>query len=89
MTDVTLDFKAQKMKCERCGRWARAHATLPGQPVDHLCMCERTRSCGTCRLADSWGIPLDKTCQYTCQPAVSGGSRYVPMNGPNVELTGP
>ena len=27
------------MKCERCGKWAGAHATLPGQPTDHLCRC--------------------------------------------------
>lgn len=27
------------MKCQRCGKWAGAHATLPGQPTDHLCMC--------------------------------------------------
>ena len=27
------------MKCNRCGKWAGAHATLPGQPTDHLCMC--------------------------------------------------
>lgn len=25
--------------CERCGKWAGAHATLPGQPTDHLCFC--------------------------------------------------
>lgn len=25
--------------CSRCGKWAGAHATLPGQPRDHLCMC--------------------------------------------------
>ena len=28
------------MICERCGKWAGAHATLPGQPKDHLCMCQ-------------------------------------------------
>jgi hypothetical protein len=27
------------MKCNKCGKWAGAHATLPGQPTDHLCMC--------------------------------------------------
>ena len=27
------------MKCNTCGKWAGAHATLPGQPTDHLCMC--------------------------------------------------
>ena len=26
--------------CTRCGKWAGAHATLPGQPRDHLCMCQ-------------------------------------------------
>ena len=25
--------------CRRCGKWAGAHATLPGQPTDHLCKC--------------------------------------------------
>lgn len=25
--------------CNRCGKWNGAHATLPGQPRDHLCMC--------------------------------------------------
>lgn len=27
------------MICQRCGKWAGVHATLPGQPTDHLCMC--------------------------------------------------
>lgn len=27
------------MKCTTCGKWAGAHATLPGQPTDHLCRC--------------------------------------------------
>jgi len=26
------------MICNKCGKWAGAHATLPGQPTDHLCM---------------------------------------------------
>lgn len=25
--------------CNQCGKWAGAHATLPGQPRDHLCVC--------------------------------------------------
>ena len=29
----------QPNHCARCGKWAGAHATLPGQPTDHLCMC--------------------------------------------------
>ena len=29
------------MNCTKCGKWAGAHATLPGQTKDHLCMCER------------------------------------------------
>ena len=28
------------MNCNRCGKWAGAHATLPGQSRDHLCMCQ-------------------------------------------------
>ena len=28
--------------CQRCGKWAGAHATLPGQPTDHLCRCQPT-----------------------------------------------
>ena len=28
------------MNCNRCGKWAGAHATLPGQPKDGLCMCQ-------------------------------------------------
>ena len=27
------------MNCEQCGKWAGARAILPGQPTDHLCMC--------------------------------------------------
>ena len=27
------------MNCNQCGKWAGFHATLPGQPTDHLCMC--------------------------------------------------
>lgn len=27
------------MKCEQCGKWAGAHATLPGQSTDNLCFC--------------------------------------------------
>lgn len=27
------------MNCERCGKWAGAHATLPGQARNHLCVC--------------------------------------------------
>ncbi len=30
------------MKCNRCGKWAGAHAILPGQPTDHLCLCRPT-----------------------------------------------
>lgn len=26
--------------CTRCGKWNGAHATLPGQPRDHLCHCQ-------------------------------------------------
>jgi hypothetical protein len=26
--------------CNRCGKWNGAHATLPGQPRDHLCHCQ-------------------------------------------------
>ena len=32
----------QPNHCARCGKWAGAHATLPGQPTDHLCMCVPT-----------------------------------------------
>lgn len=32
------------MNCQRCGKWAGAHATLPGQPKDHLCMCQVART---------------------------------------------
>ena len=28
------------MNCNQCGKWAGANATLPGQPRDHLCMCQ-------------------------------------------------
>ena len=28
------------MNCNQCGKWAGAHATLPGQSRDHLCMCQ-------------------------------------------------
>lgn len=28
------------MKCNRCGKWCGASAVLPGQPTDHLCMCQ-------------------------------------------------
>ena len=31
------------MNCQRCGKWAGAHATLSGQPRDHLCMCQPAR----------------------------------------------
>ena len=34
------------MICERCGKWAGAHAALPGQPKDHLCMCQPSREKG-------------------------------------------
>jgi hypothetical protein len=27
------------MMCQQCGKWAGAHATLPGQSRDHLCHC--------------------------------------------------
>lgn len=30
--------------------------------------------CGECRKADSWGIPLSKTCQYACE--------FEPLNKP-------
>ncbi len=33
----------EHMNCTRCGKWAGAHATLPGQPKDHLCMCQPQR----------------------------------------------
>lgn len=26
------------MNCKQCGKWAGAHATLPGQANDHLCV---------------------------------------------------
>lgn len=32
------------MKCNRCGKWAGAHAYLPGQPKDDLCMCPLQRT---------------------------------------------
>lgn len=32
------------MNCKRCGKWAGAHATLPGQSRDHLCMCQPERT---------------------------------------------
>ena len=31
------------MNCNKCGKWAGAHATLPGQSKDHLCMCPPQR----------------------------------------------
>jgi uncharacterized membrane protein YccC len=39
--------------CEKCGKWAGAHATLPGQPRAHLCMCEQRRDCEHGQLARS------------------------------------
>ena len=32
------------MNCNKCGKWAGAHATLPGQPKDHLCLCPPQRT---------------------------------------------
>lgn len=32
------------MNCNKCGKWAGAHATLPGQSKEHLCMCPPQRT---------------------------------------------
>ena len=42
----------------------------------------KTQNCGSCRNADSDGIPLSKTCQWQCEPNATGGSLYVSINLP-------
>lgn len=42
----------------------------------------KTQNCGSCRNADSDGIPLSPTCQWQCNPTATGGSLYVPINPP-------
>lgn len=42
----------------------------------------KTQHCGSCRNADSDGIPLSKTCQWQCNPTEAGGSLYVSINLP-------
>lgn len=32
------------MNCNKCNKWAGAHATLPGQSTEHLCMCPPQRT---------------------------------------------
>lgn len=44
------------------------------------------RACGTCKKADSDGIPLNRTCRLTCEPGVTGGSQWTPLNTAPVRL---
>lgn len=43
------------MNCGRCGKWAGAHAILPGQPRDHLCQCLPTLTLNPYRNAEQYG----------------------------------
>jgi len=62
---------------DRCGEIAdlkaevaRLNALLAAAPRP-----AQPRPCGDCRKADSWGIPLSRTCQYDC--------KYEPLNKPS------
>lgn len=75
-------------KCNICGKWAGAHATLPGQPRDHLCHGHPVEASARALAAilAEWKIRKLNGCVTVLSPVIGGARTGIVITAEDQEL---